>query len=181
MFIYDINRKYLMNLYHFFKRAFTTTFIIEVVCGFFLLVYILFLLILGYLNIAIAELEILLLLVSLGVSCLITLVGISFFMRARNKFIGFLGSEEDFPSKTVAQKLVLVIWILAILFFGSAVFYGLYLVFQWYIFPFYGEAIPLILIFIILGVIIICIILQGFLIIMAKYTRTIVSEVLDED
>jgi hypothetical protein len=172
MFIYDINRKYLMNLYHFFKRAFTTTFIIEVVCGFFLLVYILFLLILGYLNIAIAELEILLLLVSLGVSC---------FMRARNKFIGFLGSEEDFPSKTVAQKLVLVIWILAILFFGSAVFYGLYLVFQWYIFPFYGEAIPLILIFIILGVIIICIILQGFLIIMAKYTRTIVSEVLDED
>jgi hypothetical protein len=170
-----------MNLYHFFKRAFTTTFIIEVVCGFFLLVYILFLLILGYLQIAIAELEILLLLVSLGVSCLITLIGIGFFMRARNQFIGFLGSEEEFPSQTAAQKIVLVIWILAILFFGAAVYYGLYLVFQWYIYPSYGETIPLILIFIILGVIIICLILQGFLVIMAKFTRTIVTEVLDEE
>ncbi|TFG28000.1 MAG: hypothetical protein EU532_06220 [Promethearchaeota archaeon] len=170
-----------MNLYHFFKRAFTTTFIIEVICGFFLLVYILFLLILGYLNIAIAEIEILLLLISLGVSCLITLIGVGFFMRLRNKFIGFLGSEEEFPSKTTAQKVVLVIWILAILFFGAAVFYGLFLVFQWYIYPSFGQAIPLILIFIILGVIIICLILQGFLIIMAKYTRTVVTEVLDED
>ena len=170
-----------MNLFHFFKRAFTTTFIIEVICGFFLLVYILFLLILGYLNIAIAEIEILLLLISLGVSCLITLIGVGFFMRLRNKFIGFLGSEEEFPSKTTAQKVVLVIWILAILFFGAAVFYGLFLVFQWYIYPSFGQAIPLILIFIILGVIIICLILQGFLIIMAKYTRTVVTEVLDED
>jgi len=170
-----------MNLYHFFKRAFTTTFIIEVICGFFLLVYIIFLVILGVLNIAVREIENLLLLVSLGVSCLITLVGIGFFMRVRNKFIGFLGSEEEFPSKTTAQKIVLIIWILAILFFGAAVYYGLFLVFSWYIYPSYGRALPIILIFIILGVIIICLILQVFLVIMAKFTKTIVSEVLDED
>ena len=170
-----------MNLYHFFKTTFTITFIIEVVCGFFLLVYILFLIILGVLNITIREIENLLLLISLGVSCLITLVGIGFFMRVRNIFIGFLGSEEEFPAKTTAQIIVLVIWILAIFFFVSAVYYSLFLVFQWYIYPSYGRTIPIFFIFIILLIIIVCLILQVFLVITAKFTRTIVKEVLDED
>lgn len=141
----------------------------------------LFLLILGYLNIKIAEIESLLLLISLGSSCLIGLVGIGFFMRLRNKFIGFLGSEEEFPSKTTTQKVVLIIWLLAILFFEAAMYNGLFLVFHWYIYPGFGQTIPIILIFIVLGVIIICLILQCFLIIMAKFTRTIVTELLDED
>ena len=170
-----------MNLYHFFKTTFTITFIIEVVCGFFLLIYILFLIILSVLNITIREIENLFLLISLGASCLITLIGIGFFKRVRNKFLGFLGSEEEFPSKTTAQIIVLVIWILAIFFFVTAVYYSLFLVFQWYIYPSYGQTIPIFFIFIMLGIIIICFILQLFLVITAKFTLTIVKEVLDED
>ncbi len=118
--------------------------------------------------------------ISLGISCLITLVGIGFFMRVRNRFIGFLGSEEEFPSQTTAEKIVLVIWILAILFFGSAVYYGLFLVFEWYIYPRFGDLTSMIVLFLGLGVIIICLILQGFLVVMAKFTHKIVKEVLDE-
>ena len=137
--------------------------------------------ILSVLNITIKEIENLLLLISLGVSCLITLVGIGFFMRVRNKFMGFLGSEEEFPAKNTAQIIVLVIWILAILFFVSAVYYSLFLVFQWYIYPSYGQTIPIFFIFIMLGIIIICFILQLFSVITVKFTRTVVKEVLDEE
>lgn len=170
-----------MNLYRFFKTTITTTFILEVFCTFFLLIYFIFLAILINLNLLIFEMETLFTLIALGASCLITLLGIGFFMRLRNKLLDYLGSEEEFPVKTSAQMAVLIIWILAILFFGAAVYYSLFLIFQWYIYPVYAQTLPIFFIFIILGIIIICFILQLFLVIMAKFTRTIVKEVLDED
>ena len=61
--------------------------------------------------------NILIVLITLGSSCLITLIGIGFFMRVREKILNFLGSEENFPSETLAEKIVLAIWIAVICFF----------------------------------------------------------------
>lgn len=168
-----------MDLYNFFKTSISITFILEVFCGFFLIIYLIFFGIFGGTSLFGTETNILLVLITLGISCLITLVGISFFMRARDRFLNYLGSADDFPSETLAEKIVLAIWIAAICFFGAATFYGFFLIYQFQIFPVYGQAIGMIVIFIILGIIIICAILQVFLIIMAKFTKRVVSEVLD--
>jgi len=169
-----------MNLYRFFKQAFTITFIIEVICGVSLLIYLIFFVIL--LNIAVlsTELEILFTLIALGSTCLVLLIGIGFFMRARNRFLGLLGPEEDLPSATTAQRIVLILWIAAIFFFSTAVYYGMFLIYANFIFPSIGAVISIIFIFILLGLMIICFILQFFLVIMAKFTGKVVKEVLDE-
>ena len=150
----------------------------EVACAFSIVIYLLFLAILININLLIPELEILFVLIALGCACIVLLIGIGFFMHARDRFMGILGKEEDFPSKTTAQRVVLTIWILAILFFSAAVYYGLYLVNIFYIFPSVGQSFRVIIIIILFGVIIICVILQFFLVILAKYTRRVVEEVL---
>ena len=169
-----------MNLYRFFKQAFTITFIIEVVCGVALMIYLIFFIIL--LNIAVlsTEMEILFTLIALGCTCLILLIGIGFFMRVRNRFLDLIGGEEELPSTTTAQRVVLIIWIAAIFFFSAAVYYSMFLIYANFIFPSIGAVISVIFIFILLGLMIICFILQFFLVIMAKFTGRIVKEVLDE-
>ena len=169
-----------MNLYRFFKQAFTITFIIEVVCGVALLIYLIFFVIL--LNIAAlsTELEILFTLIALGCTCLILLIGIGFFMRVRNRLLGLLGPEEELPSATTSQRIVLIIWVAAIIFFSAAVYYSMFLLYAGFIFPIIGAVFSVIFIFILLGLMIICFILQFFLVIMAKFTGRIVQEVLDE-
>jgi len=169
-----------MDLYRFFKQAFTITFIIEVVCGVALLIYLIFFMIL--LNIAAlsTELEILFTLIALGCTCLILLIGIGFFMRVRNRILGLLGPEEDLPSATTSQRIVLIIWVAAIIFFSAAVYYGMFLIYAGFIFPIIGAVFSIIFIFILLGLMIICFILQFFLVIMAKFSGRIVKEVLDK-
>lgn len=169
-----------MNLYRFFKQAFTITFIIEVVCGVVLLIYLIFFIIL--LNIAAlsTELEILFTLIALGCTCLILLIGIGFFMRVRNRLLGLLGPEEELPSATTSQRIVLIIWVAAIIFFSAAVYYSMFLIYAGFIFPIIGAVFSVIFIFILLGLMIICFILQFFLVIMAKFSGRIVKEVLDK-
>jgi len=169
-----------MDLYRFFKQAFTITFIIEVVCGVALLIYLIFFMIL--LNIAAlsTELEILFTLIALGCTCLILLIGIGFFMRVRNRILGLLGPEEDLPSATTSQRIVLIIWVAAIIFFSAAVYYSMFLLYAGFIFPIIGAVFSVIFIFILLGLMIICFILQFFLVIMAKFSGRIVKEVLDK-
>ena len=169
-----------MNVYRFFKQAFTITFIIEVVCGVVLLIYLIFFIIL--LNIAAlsTELEILFTLIALGCTCLILLIGIGFFMRVRNRLLGLLGPEEELPSATTSQRIVLIIWVAAIIFFSAAVYYSMFLLYAGFIFPIIGAVFSVIFIFILLGLMIICFILQFFLVIMAKFSGRIVKEVLDK-
>ena len=169
-----------MDVYRFFKQAFTITFIIEVVCGVALLIYLIFFVIL--LNIAAlsTELEILFTLIALGCTCLILLIGIGFFMRVRNRILGLLGPEEDLPSATTSQRIVLIIWVAAIIFFSAAVYYSMFLLYAGFIFPIIGAVFSIIFIFILLGLMIICFILQFFLVIMAKFSGRIVKEVLDK-
>ena len=92
----------------------------------------------------------------------------------------YLGSEDDFPSETLAEKIVLIIWIAAIGFLSAAVFYALFIVYQSIIIPIFGQSLYIFFVFIIVGIIILCLILQGILIIMAKFTKKVVSEVLDK-
>jgi len=169
-----------MNLYRFFKKAFTLTFIIEVVCGVTLLIYLIFFVILLNIAVLTTEMEILFTLIALGCTCIILLMGIGFFMRVRNRFLEILGPEEELPSKTSAQRIVLIIWIAAIFFFSAAVYYGMFLIYANFIFPVIGAIFAVIFILILLGLMIICFILQFFLVIMAKFTGKIVTEVLDE-
>ena len=170
-----------MNLYQFYKRSFTITFIIEVICGVALLIYLIFFVII--LNIAVlsTEMEILFTLIALGCTCLVLLIGIGFFMRVRNRFLGILGAEEELPTKTTAQKIVIIIWIAAIFFFSTAVYYSLFLIYINFIFPVIGAVFSVIFILILLGLMIICFILQFFLVIMAKFSGRVVKEVLDEN
>jgi len=168
-----------MNLYNFFKNSISITFILEVFCGFFLIIYLIFFGIFGGPSLFGTETNIFLVLITLGIACLITLLGISFFMRGRDRFLNYLGSADNFPTETLAEKVVLALWIAALCFFGAATFYGFFLIYQFQIFPVYGQAIGIIIVFIIIGIIIVCAILQVFLIIMAKFTKKIVSEVLD--
>jgi hypothetical protein len=76
---------------------------------------------------------------------------------------------------------VLVIWVAAILFFGAAVYYGLYLIYALFIVNPFGPNFGVLMYFIFIGLIIICFILQIFLVITAKYTRHIVKQVLKEE
>ena len=170
-----------MNLYKFFKRSFTITFIIEVACGVTLLIYLIFFVILLNIAVLTTEMEILFTLIALGSTCLILLIGIGFFMRIRGRFLAILGAEEELPSKTTAQKIVFILWIAAIFFFTAAVYYSLYLIYILYIYPIIGAVISIIFMLILLGLMIICFILQFFLVIMAKFTGRVVKEVLDED
>ncbi len=169
-----------MNLHKFFKNAFTLTFIFELFCLFSFGIYLLFFVFFGGAKLFGTETNILLVLISLGSSCLITLVGIGFFIRIRKRFGKLLGSEKDFPSETLAEKIVLGIWIAAICFFSAAVYYGLFLIYQYGVFPVYGGAIGIFIVFIVLGILIICLILQGLLFIMAKFTKNVVHEVLSD-
>ena len=169
-----------MNLYKFYKNTFTITFIFEVFCIFSIGIYLLFFIFLGGAKLFGTETNILLVLISLGISCLITLVGIGFFMRIRKRFSKLLGSEKNFPSETLAEKFVLGIWIAAICFFSAAVYYGLYLIYQYGVYPVYGNAIGIFIVFIILGLLIICLILQGLLFIIAKFTKKVIHEILSD-
>jgi len=168
-----------MDLYKFFKNSFTLTIILEIFCLFSSIIYLIFFGLFGGVNLFGTELNVLLVLIALGISCLVTLLGIGVFMRVRDKFINYLGSETNFPSESLAEKIVLAIWVAAICFFSAAVFYGFLLIYQYQIFPIYGQAIGVIIIFIILGIMIICVILQVFLVIMAKFTKRVVHEILD--
>ncbi|MFX1256674.1 MAG: hypothetical protein ACFFAN_02360 [Promethearchaeota archaeon] len=170
-----------MNLYRFFKRTFTITFIIEVICGVALLIYLIFFVILLNIAVLTTELEILFTLIALGGTCLILLVGIGFFMRIRNRFLKLLGTEEELPSATISQRIVLIIWIAAIIFFSSAVYYSLYLVYINFISPSIGAAFSILFILIFLGLMIICFVLQFFLVVMAKYTGKVLKQVLEEE
>ncbi|MFX0136917.1 MAG: hypothetical protein ACFFDN_24985 [Candidatus Hodarchaeota archaeon] len=143
-----------------------------------MIIYLIFFAIFGGINLFGTEINIIIVLVALGSSCLITLIGIGIFMRLRDRLISFLGSEDNFPSETLAERIVLGIWIAAICFFSIAVFYGFILIYQYLIFPIYGQAVGIIIIFIILAIIIICFILQVFLVIMSRYTKKVVRGVL---
>jgi len=101
-------------------------------------------------------------------------------MRVRNRFLGLLGPEEELPSATTSQRIVLIIWIAAIIFFSAAVYYSMFLLYAGFIFPIIGAVFSVIFIFILLGLMIICFILQFFLVIMAKFSGRIVKEVLDK-
>ncbi len=169
-----------MHLYRFFKTGFLITFLLEVFCLFSIAIYAVFFGIFGGINLFGTEMNIILVLIALGCSCLLTLVGIGFFMRGKNKFNKFIGSESDFPTGTLAEKIVLAIWIAAIIFFSAAVFYGIYLIYLYNVFNIYGQTIGIMIIFMLLGIIIVCSILQLFLIITAKLTKRVVSEVLQD-
>jgi len=101
-------------------------------------------------------------------------------MRSQNIFIKFIGSEQNYPSETLAEKSVLAIWIAAIVFFSAAIYYGFFLVYQYNVFPVFGNAIGILIVFLILGLVVICLILQGFLFIIARLTKRVVKEVLPE-
>lgn len=169
-----------MDLYKFYKYAYTITFVIEIFIGFFILFYLLTTALFAGLNLLSPEIGLLIILIGLGCSCLITLIGIGLFMRIRDKFVDYLGSEEDFPSATLAEKIVLIIWIAAIGFFSAAVFYGVYLIYQYVVIPIFGQSIYIFFIFIDIGILVLCLILQIILIIMAKFTKKVVHEVLDK-
>jgi len=171
------------NLYRFFKSAYSITFILEVLCGLSLAIYLIFWGILHWLNIIDIRIIILLVIVGAGITCVVLLLGIGFFTRARDKFMAILGKEEEFPSKTTAQKVVLLIWFLMVVCFTAAIFYAMYLFFQYY--PVESVTNPIFLpiwklyvIIVLICVIIICLVLQLFLIILAKYTRRIIEKVL---
>ena len=70
--------------------------------------------------------NILTVLIILDTSCLIILIGIGLFIRVHDKFVNYLGSEDNFPSEIITQKIFLGIWIAAICFFSSTVCYGLF-------------------------------------------------------
>jgi len=167
-----------MNLYRFFKSAFSITFIIQVVCAFTLVIYLIFYAILLTMNILTAELETFFTLIALGGSLLIVLVAIGFFMRVRDRFLGFLGAEEDFPSGTVTEKVVLIIWIAAIIIFGAAMYYALYLIYEHFLANLIGSTFSYLMMFLFIGIIIVCFVLQVFVFIMTKYTRRVVKQVL---
>ncbi len=169
-----------MKLYKIFKNGFSVTIILQLFGFFTLLIYLLFFLFFGGINLFGTEMNILLVLIALGVSCLVTLLGIGVFMRVRAKFLKRVGTEDEFPIKTFAEKIVLTVWIAAIFFFGSAVFYGFYLIYHFQVFPIYGRAIGLIILLIIIALIITCAILQLFLLIMAKFTKKIVRQILPD-
>ncbi|MFX1273562.1 MAG: hypothetical protein ACFFBP_18355 [Promethearchaeota archaeon] len=169
-----------MDLYKFYKYAYTITFLIEIFIGFFLIFYILSIVLLVSLNLFSSEIIVLTVLIALGCSCLVTLVGIGLFMRIRDKFVDYLGTEEDFPSETLAEKVVLILWITAIGFFSAAIFYALFLFYQFVIIPTFGQSLFILFICILIGILVLCLILQGILIIMARLTKTVVKEVLDK-
>ncbi len=167
-----------MDLYKFFKNSISITVIFEVFALFFFLIYLVFFMFFGGVNLFGTELNVFLVLITLGISCLITLLGIGVFMRVRDKLVKFIGLENNFPIDTLAEKIVLTIWAAAVCFFSAAVFYGFFLIYKNSIIPVYGAAFGILVIFIMLGSIIICALLQLFLIIMAKYTTKVIREVL---
>ncbi len=169
-----------MNLYRFFKNTYTATFVIEIVSVFTLLIVLAFYGILNVVTTISIQIEVFLILVALGSAGLIMLLGINFFMRVRDKFLGVFGKEEEFLANTPSEKVVISIWLLSLIFFGSAIYYGLFLVFDIYIFPEVTEFLTWLIVFIVSGIVIVCFILQIMLLLMGKFTRKVVKQVLRE-
>ncbi|NHI91296.1 MAG: hypothetical protein EAX96_02250 [Candidatus Lokiarchaeota archaeon] len=169
-----------MNLYDFFKTTFSLTFIIEMFCLFTIPISFIFFGILVATQMINTALSIIFIFVSLGTSCLIILLGIGIFIRIRDKFLSYLGEEERFRVSSLIEKIVLGLWIAALIFFGIAVFYSISLIYLFFVFSSVGFIFTIFFIFILVGIILVCLILQLFIIIMVRFTKSIVSRVLDQ-